>query len=170
MKNQQLAGSQRVVLHSFFALLLLPFLLLPLSCRPSSYEQFVRADQTEDGRYVFALDLSDSAATYDISLYTRVDAPLLQAERPAGQLGLEVEWTLPDLSQGDTPPEWPATREFTPRLTETVYLPYGTRAGSSQLYRSGIKPEPAGEWLLAVRPIDAPEGLRGIGIICKRRD
>ncbi|MCR5560521.1 MAG: hypothetical protein K6F58_01735, partial [Bacteroidales bacterium] len=76
----------------------------------------------------------------------------------------------PDFSQGGAPQEGPATREFTPGLTETVYLPYGTRAGSSQLYRSGIKPEPAGEWRIAVKPIDAPEGLRGIGIICKRRD
>lgn len=131
-------------------------LLLLSACKPASYEQFVRADQAPDGEYVFALDLSDSTASYDISLYTRVDTPVLEAEKPSGQLRLEVEWTAPANSEGG--------------LSETVYLPYGNRAGSSNLYRSGVRPSPAGEWRVAVRPKNAPEGLRGIGIICKRHD
>ena len=55
-------------------------------------------------------------------------------------------------------------------LSEIVYLPFGAEAGSVKLYRSGVNPAPAGEWHLSVTPIAPPEGLRGIGIICKRVD
>ena len=146
----QLFGAQRLAKNALIALLLLP------ACKPASYEQFVRVDQATEGEYVFALDLSDSTASYDISLYTRVDTPVLEAEKPSGQLRLEVEWTAPACGEGG--------------LSETVYLPYGNRAGSSKLYRSGVKLSPAGEWRVAVRPKNTPEGLRGIGIICKRHD
>ena len=128
-------------------------LLMLAGCRPASYEQFVRADQASGGEYVFNLDLSDSTASYDISLYTRVDSGIMKAEDPSHSLGLEIRWV--------------ADSTF---LCETVYVPYGGRAGSNSLYRSGVRPDPAGEWRVLVRPLDAPAGLRGIGIICKRND
>ena len=144
----QSAGNQRVARQAVALLLLLA------ACRPASYEQFIRADQATGGEYVFALDLSDSAAVYDLSFYTRIDPALMAVEQPDRSLGLEVSW-----SQADS--------VF---LRETVFLPYGGKAGSLQLYRSGVRPSPAGEWRVAVRPKEAPEGLRGIGIICKRHD
>ena len=129
-------------------------LLLAAGCRPASYEQFIRADQAQDGEYVFALDLSDSTATYDLSLYTRVDPTLMAAATPSAELALQVCWMNPG---GEA-------------MSEIVYLPFGAEAGSVKLYRSGVKPAPAGEWHLSVTPIAPPEGLRGIGIICKRVD
>ena len=130
------------------------FLALALSsCRPASYEQFVRSNQARGGEYLFELDMSDSSATYDVSLYTRADAPLMTSERPDSQMALSVRWFAPSDSAA---------------LAETVFLPCGGAAGSVQLYRSGMRPRPSGTWKVSVRVKDAPEGLRGIGIICKR--
>ena len=139
--------------------------LLLAACRPASYEQFIRADQATDGEFVFALDLSDSSAVYDLSFYTRIDPALMAVEQPDRSLGLEVSWFAP-ASAAPEPVEGPDSVA----LRETVFLPYGGKAGSLQLYRSGVRPSPAGEWRVTVRPQAAPEGLRGIGIICKRHD
>lgn len=194
-------------------------LLLAAGCRPASYEQFIRADQAQDGEYVFALDLSDSTATYDLSFYTRVDPALMAAATPSAELALQVCWLAPQPSVGeavppsgvrpsDSPhhssgavppkrgnPGSPASCRSlgcprgwhvpqgerlpdstalsclaVPEMSEIVYLPFGAEAGSVKLYRSGVNPAPAGEWHLSVTPIAPPEGLRGIGIICKRVD
>ena len=145
-------------------------IMLLVGCRPASYEQFIRADQAQDGEYVFALDLPDSTATYDLSLYTRVDPALMAAATPSAELALQVCWLAP--AEGGTPlggSTSPACFAM-PELSEIVYLPFGAEAGSVKLYRSGVKPAPAGEWHLSVTPIAPPEGLRGIGIICKRVD
>lgn len=144
---------QRVVNHAPI-ILLSALLLFAASCRPASYEQFIRADQAQDGEYVFALDLSDSTATYDLSLYTRVDPALMAAATPSAELALQVCWMNPG---GEA-------------MSEIVYLPYGAAGGTVQLYRSGIKPSPAGEWRLTITPMTPPAGLRGLGIICKRND
>ena len=177
----QSAGNQRVTRYAVTLLLLLS------ACRPNSYEQFIRADQASCGEYVFALDMGDSLATYDLSLYTRVDAGLFRADQSARSLGLEICWSpaeaetspapvIPDLSSviPDLSSVMPdldrASLPDSLFLRETVYLPCGGKAGSTHLYRSGIRPSPAGEWRLAIRPVDPPEGLRGIGIICKRHD
>ena len=131
-------------------------MVLLTACRPTSYEQFIRADQAPEGEYVFALDLADSTAAYDLSFYTRIDPALMAAEEPSRTLELEISWK-------------PAASDSV-FLHEAVYIPYGDKAGSVQLYRSGVRPSPAGEWNLSVKPNEAPEGLRGIGIICKRHD
>ena len=120
---------------------------------PASFEEFVRADMAENGVYEFVLDLSDSLSTYDISLFTKVDAPVMGRIRASSSMGLEIAW-----KEGGA---------ITPALSETVYLPYGGKAGAS-LYRSGVKPSSPGSWTVSVRPVDPPSGLRGIGIICKR--
>ena len=145
-------------------------LLLAAGCRPASYEQFIRADQAQDGEYVFALDLSDSTATYDLSLYTRVDPALMAAATPSAELALQVCWLAP--AEGGTPLGGSTSQAClaVPAMSEIVYLPFGAEAGSVRLYRSGVKPAPAGEWHLSVTPIAPPEGLRGIGRICTRVD
>jgi len=146
-------------------------LLLAAGCRPASYEQFIRADQAQDGEYVFALDLSDSTATYDLSFYTRVDPALMAAATPSAELALQVCWLSPQPSVGEAVPDSTALSCLAvPEMSEIVYLPFGAEAGSVKLYRSGVNPAPAGEWHLSVTPIAPPEGLRGIGIICKRVD
>lgn len=140
---------------------LVPLLLLPAlaSCRaPVSYEQFVRAGQARAGEYSFILDLSDSTAAYDISLYTRVDPSPMASVREDEPLGITVSWYPGDSASG------------APVLNETVYLPSGGPKGSSALYRSGVRPSPAGNWCIVARPSDAPGGLRGIGIVCKKKN
>ena len=144
---------QRVVNHAPI-ILLSALLLFTASCRPASYEQFIRADQAQAGEYVFVLDLSDSTATYDLSLYTRVDPALMAAATPSAELALQVCWQS---TAGEA-------------MSEIVYLPYGAAGGTVQLYRSGIKPSPAGEWQLTITPMAPPAGLRGLGVICKRND
>ncbi|MBR6270414.1 MAG: hypothetical protein IKR30_07605, partial [Bacteroidales bacterium] len=141
-------------------------IMLLVSCRPASYEQFIRADQAQAGEYVFVLDLSDSTATYDLSLYTRVDPALMAAATPSAELALQVCWMNPGGEEAASDSACFAK----PAMSEIVYLPYGAAGGTVQLYRSGIKPSPAGEWRLTITPMTPPAGLRGLGIICKRND
>ena len=129
-------------------------LALTASCRrPASFEQFIRADETVSGSYVFTLFLDDSLASYDLSIYTKVDPPLMAADRPEVSLGLVVEW---------------AEKNGFTALREKVYLPCGGAAGSNQPYRSGVRPSHPGEWTVSITPENPPAGLRGIGMICKR--
>lgn len=121
---------------------------------PSSFEEFVRADKAENGVYEFVLDLTDSLSSYDISLFTKVDAPVMGTVHASSSMGLEIAWREAGTS--------------IPALSETVYLPYGEKGGGASLYRSGVKPSSPGSWTVSVRPVEPPSGLRGIGIICKR--
>ena len=128
-------------------------LLLVTGCRePMSVERFVKGE----GPYTFFVDLSDSTATYDFDFYTRVDAPLDSLRRMQA-LPLTVTWTSPSF------------RVF----REEVYLPLEgqTTFFSRQVrapYRAGVRPSVWGQWTLAVRVTDAPEGLRGMGLIVRR--
>ena len=64
--------------------------LFAIACsRPASYEQFVKADDATAGIYEFTLDMSDTTASYDISLYT---APL------HNPLLLDITWLVPPKS------------------------------------------------------------------------
>ena len=132
--------------HPF--LILLP-LLLALSCRePASTETFVRGT----GPYEYAVDFSDSTATWDVSLYSRVDA----VDAPA-EMTLELSWKAPSEAV----------------FTETVYLPLsaGTSFFSREScvpYRTAVAPAERGLWQLTIAVPDAPEGLRGMGLVVRR--
>jgi len=137
------------------------FLILIVSCtRPSSYEQFVRAEDAADGVYEFTLPIMAAEAsaetsvssgsetsdiTYDLSFYT---APL------ADPLQLEVTWlyssaevfpvSLKHGHQEQKPrenvPGPPSERDtgntlIAPVFSETVWFPAGQHRA---LYRSGI--------------------------------
>ena len=129
---------------------LIAWVFLAFACRqPASVEQFIAAP----GPYAFALDLSDSTAVWDISLFSRVDA----LDAPA-ELALDVTWTAP-------------SEAF---FTETVYLPLqaGTSFFSHEAcvpYRSGVAPSERGVWALTVTPVEPPTGLRGVGVVTKRQ-
>lgn len=131
-----------------FSLITLVF--LAFACRqPASVEQFIAAP----GPYAFVLDLSDSTAVWDISLFSRVDA----LDAPA-ELALDVTWTAPSEAV----------------FTETVYLPLqaGTSFFSHEAcvpYRSGVAPSERGVWALTVTPVEPPTGLRGVGVVTKRQ-
>ena len=113
-------------------------LLLAVACsRPSSYEQFVRAEDAADGVYEFTLPIMAAEAsaetsvssgsgtsdvTYDLSFYTSpLDEPLQLAVTWLYSPGEELRSTY---GPGDI------------LLTETVWFPAGQHRA---LYRSGIR-------------------------------
>ena len=128
-------------------------LLLFTGCRePMSVERFVSGE----GPYTFFVEMGDSTASYDFDFYTRVDAPLDSLVR-MGALPLTVTWTSPSFHV----------------FREDVYMPlegrtsYFTREVRVP-YRAGVRPEEWGQWTLTVRPVNPPEGLRGMGLIVRR--
>lgn len=120
------------------------FLILTVSCTsPSSWEQFVRAEDAADGVYEFAIPSEAKESTFNLTFYTSpLDEPLQ----------LEVTWLY---SPGDI------------LLTETVWFPAGEHRA---LYRSGILSEAKEAEIIQVKPIDPPADFRGLGIICKKND
>ena len=129
------------------------FSLLLTGCKePMSVERFVKGE----GPYTFFVEMEDSTASYDFDFYTRVDAPLDSLRRMEA-LPLTVTWTSPSFHV----------------FKEEVYLPLDgqTTFFSRQVrapYRSGVRPEEWGQWVLAVRVADPPEGLRGMGLVVRR--
>ena len=127
--------------------------LLLTGCKePMSVERFVKGE----GPYTFFVEMEDSTASYDFDFYTRVDAPLDSLRRMEA-LPLTVTWTSPSFHV----------------FKEEVYLPLDgqTTFFSRQVrapYRSGVRPEEWGQWVLAVRVADPPEGLRGMGLVVRR--
>ena len=127
--------------------------LLLTGCKePMSVERFVKGE----GPYTFFVEMEDSTASYDFDFYTRVDAPLDSLRRMEA-LPLTVTWTSPSFHV----------------FKEEVYLPLDgqTTFFSRQVrapYRSGVRSEEWGQWVLAVRVADPPEGLRGMGLVVRR--
>ena len=123
--------------------------LAVLSCsRPSSTEQFLRGE----GPFAFAVDMSDSTATYGFDVYTRIDA----REYPA-ELQLDMAWKAPSDSI----------------YRETVYLPVNGRSttfthDAYAPYRDGVVPVEWGVWELVITVPDQPDGFRGMGLVVRR--
>ena len=148
---------------SLHMLLTAVLLAAAVSCaRPESVEQYIGADQTPpNGLYHFSLDLSDSLATYDLSFYTRIDA---------GRLRMAEAKDFP-LSLTLTSPSGRRYRETVFFLVDETQR--GSDFYSSQYvkpYRTGLVPVEWGEWEMSVQVNGGNEvqGLRGLGIICKK--
>ena len=122
--------------------------VLSLCCcsRPTEMEVFVKSADAVGGVYSFELPLEDSLATYDLSFYTRVDAPV--GHRPQGSVALDVRWESPSGETAD----------------ETVHMDASKQI---EAYRSGVSPLEPGVWTLKVQVVNPPEGLRGLGVVCK---
>ena len=116
-------------------------ILSVLSCsEPLSTEKFIL---NQDGRYSFEVDMSHTDCTYDLYFYSRVDSWKKVPEFP-----IDIVLTSPSGV----------------RYSERVYF---VRDGHDKLaYRTGLVPVESGVWTLDARA-DA-EGLRGLGLICKR--
>lgn len=137
-------------MRNSFAVMLLCAVLLSGCTRPVSYEAFILAKEAADGVYSFELDLADENCSYDISFFTETDDPIFK-RRPKESMPIVVTWSLADtLSQ-----------------SETVYYPLGE---TKVAYRTGVVMEQPGIWTLRANVASAPEGLRGLGIICKRNE
>ena len=118
-----------------------------------SVEKFVKGE----GPFTFFVDMTDSTATYDFDLYTRVDAPL-DSLRKMQALPLTVTWTSPTFHV----------------FKEDVYLPMEGKTSlfSKQVrapYRAGVQPEEWGQWVIGVRVNNPPEGLCGMGLVVARK-
>ena len=139
-------------MHRLQYILIILFILA--GCRePMSVEKFVKGE----GPYTFLVDMSDSTASYDFDLYTRVDAPL-DTLRKMSAMPLQVTWTSPSFHV----------------FRENVYLPMEGKTSlfSRQVrapYRAGVRPEEWGQWQVMVRVPDAPEGLCGMGLVVERK-
>ncbi len=138
--------------HPVYALVLL--IVIITGCKePMSVERFVKGE----GPYTFFVEMSDSTASYDFDLYTRVDAPL-DSLRKMTSLPLQVTWTSPSFHV----------------FREDVYLPMEGKTSlfSRQVrapYRAGVRPAEWGQWQVVVRVPDAPEGLCGMGLVVERK-
>ena len=135
-----------------YVLLLLSVLLT--GCKePMSTERFVKGE----GPFTFFVDMTDSTASYDFDFYTRVDAPV-DSIRKMGALPLTVTWISPSFHV----------------FKEEVFMPLEGQGSffSRQVrapYRAGVRPEEWGQWVVAVRVTNPPEGLRGMGLVVARR-
>ncbi|MDO5442206.1 MAG: hypothetical protein Q4G10_00895 [Bacteroidia bacterium] len=130
--------------------------------RPVSSENFVRIeDKGVDGRYHFAIDMTDSLCTYDVYFYSRIDcgsAKLAQIR----DFPMMVTWVSP------------SGQKFEERVYFDVHAETDDSGYYSKnfkiLYRSGLVPVSPGEWEMQVR-IDSDRyvpGFRGLGVICKK--
>ena len=141
------------MMKRFRFIVLLSCLLLAGCREPMSVEKFVKGE----GPWTFFVDMSDSTSTYDFDLYTRVDAPM-DSLRKMTALPLQVTWTSPSFHV----------------FREDVYLPmegqgrFFSRAVRAP-YRAGVRPSEWGQWVVAVRVNNPPEGLRGMGLVVERK-
>ena len=136
--------------------------VLSACSRPTSSEQFVKiGDKGEDGLYHYALDLSDSLCTYDLTFYSRIDCSNARLSE-LRDFPMIVNWISPD------------GRKY----SEKVYFKVRREQGDEDFYsnqyripyRSGIVPVQWGEWEMTVR-IDSDRylpGFRGLGLICEK--
>ena len=116
-------------------------ILLLTSCEnPHLREQYVLKGE----EYVFEVDMSDSLATYDVSIYTRVDSD-------TRGFPVEAIWTSPSGH----------------KYSERIY--FNLLLGQKQPYRSALVPVEWGCWTLELS-VPEVKGMRGMGIITQRND
>ena len=138
---------------------LLALLLLVACSRPDCIETFVKASDAPAGVYSFEADFTDTLATWDLSLYTRIDGPARRL-RDVHALPLKVEWTAPSGERFSEMVEIPLTRPAGSRFCLESQVPY----------RTGVVPVEAGVWTIDLIPQAPPDGFRGMGLITERRD
>jgi hypothetical protein len=136
---------------------LIASLVLMVSCsEPVSYESFIKPSETDSlGRFCYEFKM-DTAAVYDISIYTRIDA-CGEGVQWQGDIRMDASWVSPSGNQ----------------FFETVYIPrkefvsiLGIESDCVVRYRSGIRPDAAGLWKLVLElpELTGADGFRGMGI------
>lgn len=132
--------------------LLLPALCLFIaSTRPDTEEQFIKAQDAQNGLYVFAVNLQDSLSTYDFSFYFRADQSFAGSRQYS--IPMDISWINP--SSGTA-------------LKERVYAGGKGNEGMRLKYRSGVRISETGEWKIQVYPREVPDRFRGLGLIVER--
>lgn len=143
-------------MHSFRLLLPSAALLTALAgcAEPRSLEQYLPAEQGRSA-YSFPLDLSDTAATYALAFYGRIDTEREVLDTLAS-FPLEVCFTAPDSTRYGETVVVPLRREDP--LTARFHIPY----------RSNLRPVIPGTWELRLKAPESLSGLQGFGIILSR--
>ena len=128
-----------------FGFILLALLLMGAAAcsRPSSEEQYVFDDGS--GLFLFEVDMSDSLSVYDLSFYTRLESRYAPPGFP-----IRVYMTSPS------------------GVTYSESLFYDASVAHVVPYRVDLQPVEYGLWHLSVRA--RAEGLKGMGLICTRKD
>ena len=130
------------------------------SCsRPDTFGTFVKSSHLdEEGMYTMTLDMSDSLAAYDFTLFTRLDCRRTKFAQLEDSFGVGVVWHAPDSTE---------YREF-------VYIPKDSFCASTPFsksyylpFRSGVVPTQPGEWTVSFLVLsDAAKYMNGMGIMC----
>jgi hypothetical protein len=131
-------------MRRFGSILLCLLLLGAAACsRPASEEQYVFDDGS--GMFLFEVDMSDSLCVYDLSFYTRLESRFAPPGFP-----IRVYMTSPS------------------GVTYSESLFYDASVALVVPYRTDLQPVEYGLWHLSVRA--RAEGLKGMGLICTRKD
>ena len=141
-------------------LLIIVLAAIAASCAPPpSYEPFVMREKAQYGdTYPFALDLSDTMASYSLGFYTRLERQSFGVF-PSDSLVLDLRWFSPSDSI----------------ITDTTFirisLPVNTSYYSWDFvteYRDRFVPSEGGTWRLNAKVVNDSPSIRGLGIILKR--
>ena len=132
------------------------------SCsQPDTVDRFLSRSAAGQGNvFSFKVDMSDSAATYDLAIYTRIDCSSRRFEEVEDAIGIGAEWMSPDSV---------SYREF-------FYLPKSSFSDATAFshsyrksYRSGLVPVQPGIWTLSFVVLsDALKYMDGLGLVCRK--
>jgi len=135
--------------------------LLASCSQPDSVDRFVRASKAENGnRFSFTVDMSDTTATYDLTIYTRLTCSRKHFSELEDALGMGAVWMSPDSVE---------YREFfcIPKASFSNQTSFSHSYRLS--YRSGLIPVTPGVWDLSFVVLSEAAGyLDGIGLTCRK--
>lgn len=132
------------------------FLQILYSCTaPSSYEQYMRKEDSDAGTYEFDVDMTDSLCCYDISLYL---SGIMTGKNA--------------VSYHDDPVEFVWVSPRGQKFCERLYLPKDVRKNNPSHYiceyRKDLVPVSRGTWKLYIIPASIGEAGVGIRITKKK--
>lgn len=144
------------------ALTLLLLLVAVASCsRPSSYRKFIPREKAQYGdTYTYTLDLSDSASVYEFSFVTIIEREAFR-HFASDDLEVTMKWVSP------------SNVVFSDKVTVSVAEAVDSSYFMRELITPYDMPAPGGDygdWRLIAHVTGNPEHLRGLGIICDRKD
>lgn len=133
--------------------------LLASCSRPDRYEAFVKARKVSaDGMYTMKVDMSDSLATYDFTIATRIDCRRKIFDALESPIGVGAVWISPDSTE---------FREFFYVDKESYYNSTSFSKEYYLPYRRGVVPSQFGEWTVSFLVLgDAAKYINGVGIVC----
>ena len=146
----------RLFISGFTLCLLVTF----LSCsEPRCSETFIPIEKVDSlGRYCFNLEMTDTAAFYDLSFYSRIDCTASMFQR-ISEFPLDVTFVSPSEIM----------------YSERVYIPLPAFGKNNfpdfhfyERYRSGLVPVEYGMWKMYVSAPDI-KGLRGLGLVVEKK-